>query len=361
MSQPPEHPGNPADPYGGNPNPPGYGAPPPPPPGYGTPPPPGYGGQPPAGGPPPGYGAPPPQPPSYGAPPPPPPGYGAPPPGYPPQPGYGGQPIKPAFSVGEAFSWAWNTFTKNALALIVPTLVYGVLSLAISWVGQGTGKTTSVSNGSGFSFANVGALGVVSYFLSLAVSAFAQAAFLSGCLDIADGKPVSIGSFFKPRNFGMALLAALLVDVVTTIGLFACILPGLILMIFAQFTILFVVDRSTVGHQGIHVELLDRRIEHRQCPAGVAGGTGDAPRRSGGVRRRPVGGGPRRRPHPDLRLPQAFRRPGRCAATTRLPLWAPTRLTTGAADRITPLYAAHGAADRITNLRAAESRCAAGR
>lgn len=250
MSQPPEHPGNPADPYGGNPNPPGYGAPPPPPPGYGTPPPPGYGGQPPAGGPPPGYGAPPPQPPSYGAPPPPPPGYGAPPPGYPPQPGYGGQPIKPAFSVGEAFSWAWNTFTKNALALIVPTLVYGVLSLAISWVGQGTGKTTSVSNGSGFSFANVGALGVVSYFLSLAVSAFAQAAFLSGCLDIADGKPVSIGSFFKPRNFGMALLAALLVDVVTTIGLFACILPGLILMIFAQFTILFVVDRSQSAIKG---------------------------------------------------------------------------------------------------------------
>ena len=43
MSQPPEHPGNPNDPWGGNPNPgdyppPGYGPPPGPPPGYGPPP-----------------------------------------------------------------------------------------------------------------------------------------------------------------------------------------------------------------------------------------------------------------------------------------------------------------------------------
>ncbi|MDT5148139.1 MAG: hypothetical protein QOC58_2784, partial [Mycobacterium sp.] len=39
MSQPPEYPGTPADPYGGNQNPPSY----PPPPGYGAPPPPGPG------------------------------------------------------------------------------------------------------------------------------------------------------------------------------------------------------------------------------------------------------------------------------------------------------------------------------
>ena len=111
MSHPPEHPGNPHDPYGGNPNPgdypppPGYGPPPGPPPGYGPPP-----GQPQPGyGPPPGYGAPPP-PPGYG--PPPQPGYG-PPPGYPPPPGYGPPPGYPAapgygpppgsgFSIGEA-------------------------------------------------------------------------------------------------------------------------------------------------------------------------------------------------------------------------------------------------------------------
>jgi uncharacterized membrane protein len=320
MSQPPEHPGNPADPYGGNQNPPGYGTPPPPPPGYGTPPPPppgygtppppppgygtppppGYGGQPPAAGPPPGYGAPPPPPPSYGAPPPPPPGYGAPPPsygapppsygapppsygapppgygapppgygapppgygapppGYPPQPGYGGQPIKPAFSVGDAFSWAWNTFTKNAAALIVPTLVYAVLfavASGVSVLGQNMGTTTTTSDGSNYHVSTNlggGALAVagLGYLLSYAVGAFAQAAFLSGCLDAADGRPVSIGSFFKPRNLGMAFLAALLVGVLTTIGYAACFLPGLVVGFFTQFTILFVVDRSQSAIKG---------------------------------------------------------------------------------------------------------------
>jgi uncharacterized membrane protein len=247
MSQPPEYPGNPADPHGTGQNPPGYpppgyGTPPPPPPGYGTPPPPGY-------GPSPGYGGSP----GYGAPPP---GYGAPPPGYSPQ-GYGGPP-KPAFNVGEAFSWAWNAFTKNAVALIVPAFVYVLLiGAASSLVGlsQNVGTTTSSSdndyftfttnlNGSGF------ALLILGYLISYAVGAFAQSAFLSGCLDIADGRSVTIGSFFKPRNLGMVFLAALLVGVLTSIGSAACFLPGLIVSFFAQFTIAFVIDQSQSAIKG---------------------------------------------------------------------------------------------------------------
>jgi uncharacterized membrane protein len=234
MSQPPEYPGNPADPHGGNQNPPGY-----PPPSYGTPPPP----------------------PGYGAPPPPPPGYGAPPPGYPPQPGYGGPPggsPQPQFSIGDAFSWAWNTFSKNVAAFIVPTLVYGVLIFAASGVtllGQNMGTTTTSSDGSNYSVStNLGAAGLtvvaLGYLLSFLVGAFAQAAFLSGCLDAADGRPVSIGSFFKPRNLGMAFLAALLVDVLTAVGFSACFLPGIIVGIFTQFTILFVIDRSQSAIKG---------------------------------------------------------------------------------------------------------------
>ena len=265
MSQPPEHPGNPSDPQGGNqtPPPPGYGTPPPsapgygappptPPPGYGAPPP-GYGGSPPPphgyAAPPPGYGAPPP---GYGAPPPgyPPPGYGA--PGYPPpQPGYGVQQVKPAFTVSEAFSWAWGTFTKNAVPLLVATLAYVVLFSAASAVivaGQSMGKagTDTENTDLGLSHLSPAGLAVVGfgYLLSYAVNAFAQAAFLSGCLDAADGRPLSIGSFFRPRNFGMALLAALAIGVLTSIGYAAFFLPGVIVTIFTQFVILFVVDRS---------------------------------------------------------------------------------------------------------------------
>ncbi|WP_254658502.1 alanine racemase [Mycobacterium avium] len=57
------------------------------------------------------------------------------------------------------------------------------------------------------------ALLVLGYLVAYLVGAFAQSAYLSGCLDLADGRPVTIGSFFKPRNFGMVFLAALLAGV----------------------------------------------------------------------------------------------------------------------------------------------------
>jgi uncharacterized membrane protein len=260
MSQPPEYPGNPNVPRQ---NPPGY----PPPPGYGAPPPQGPPGgyQPPGqpAGPPPGYGAPPPPPPGYGAPPPPPPGYGAPPAGYTPPPGYGGAPggqPAQAFSIGEAFSWAWGKFTQNVSALVVSTLVYAVvmgIAYAAILFGGGMGSTTTSTNVDGYTTAttSIGAGGlvimIVGYVLIYAVAIFAQSAFLSGCLDIADGRPVSIGSFFKPRNLGNVILAAIIIGILTSIGSVLCVIPGLIVGIFAQFAIPFIIDRSQGAIDGL--------------------------------------------------------------------------------------------------------------
>jgi uncharacterized membrane protein len=250
MSQPPEFPGTPTDPYRGAPPPPppGYGGPPPaypPPPGYGAPPPPGYGAPP---LPPPGYGGPPP---AY----PPPPGYGGPPPGYPP--GYGGPPA-PRFSVGDAFGWSWNKFTSNATPLIVAVLVYGaviaLLSLLTQFLpaalGHESSGTYTGSNGQtygsttvtlGFASVTVMVIGSILIFLTAVVM---HAGLLSGCLDIADGKPVTIGTFFKPRNLRGAILAALLIAVITWAGLILCVIPGIIFGVLALFAIPFVVDRS---------------------------------------------------------------------------------------------------------------------
>jgi len=119
MSQPPEYPGEPADPYGGSQNPPPS-FPPPPVTSHQAATPrrrratarrprhPGHPG---------GY---PPQP-GYGTPPPPPP-----PPGYGPRQrlraaGYGNQPVGSKFNVGEAVSWSWAKFTQNGTALVVPS------------------------------------------------------------------------------------------------------------------------------------------------------------------------------------------------------------------------------------------------
>jgi uncharacterized membrane protein len=272
MSQPPENPGNPAGPHGGDQNPPGY----PPPPGYGgtPPPPPGY-GPPPGGyyppGPPPGqpgYGAPPP---GYGPPggyggPPPPPGYGPPQPGYP-QPGYGQPPGQP-FSIGEAFGWAWNKFGKNAMPLIVSALLYfviGVVLHGLVFVLLGGANLATVdtngTNDAAFS-ASTGSVGTMVLGIVMFVyGIFVEAAFLSGALDLADGRPVTVSSFFKPRNFGKVILAAVLLSAITVLLDLVSFIPptivfGFIALLavavfsfFALFTIAFATDRglSAVG------------------------------------------------------------------------------------------------------------------
>lgn len=244
MSQPPEYPDTPADPHGSGQNPQGY----PPPPHYGTPPPPpGYGAQPPP--PPPGYEPPPG---SY-----PPPGYGAPPPGWSAPPGgpyesaYGGQP-QAQFDIGAALSWSWNRFTQNALPFIVATLVYGVLIAALNALvfivnpgtSTGGGPNTyfvwSASNQTPASWAFL----VVAYIALYAVAIFAEAGFVTGCLDIADGRQVTVAWFFRPRNLGMVIVAALLLGLITAALSALCFLPGLIFGFFAMFTVPFVVDRS---------------------------------------------------------------------------------------------------------------------
>jgi uncharacterized membrane protein len=261
--------------------PPGYGAPPPlpeygPPAGYGAtapggyePSPPRYDTPPPAPGydtlpppaqysPPSGYGAPPPQP-----------GYGQPPAGYPQYPGTG----VPFFSAGDAFNWAWNKFTKNAAALIVPMLIYGVALFVVGLVlstmsfamdlatifgdvntttstGGGYTDPSSAGDGAAAAGAGIGFLGsllieALLAFVFLVAAIYVQAAFISGSLDIADGKPVDIGSFLRPpRNFGSVIVAAVLIGIGTIVGSLLCILPGVIFAFFAAYTIPYVIDRS---------------------------------------------------------------------------------------------------------------------
>ena len=236
---PPGQPGGypPPTPPGGYPPPPQQGGYPPPPPPSGYPPPPHQGGYPP---PPPGA-----------------PGYPPAPGGYPPAgpPGYGGaQP----YSVGEAFSWAWNKFTKNAGPLIIATLVYGLILIVLQVIvnlvqaAVSPGVSDYSSSGSGFSYSwsttSMGLGGIlisiVGWFVSLIVGAAIQSGYISGVLDIANGQQVSVGSFFRPRNIGQVIIAGLIVGVITTIGFVLCIIPGVIASILLVFTVVALLDRN---------------------------------------------------------------------------------------------------------------------
>ncbi|RAV13917.1 hypothetical protein DQP55_09245 [Mycolicibacterium sp. GF69] len=250
--QPPPPPGNNPPPPGGYPPPPPPGGYPPPPPPGGYPPPPGSGYPPPGSGyPPPGSGYPPPGP-----------GYPPPGPGYPPQVGGYPQPGGPGFpgaqpySVGNAFSWAWGKFSANAVALIVPTLVYalvifllqvlfGVLSAVVE-----PESTSYASDADGFMFSfdvsGPGSLAItiIGWLVSLVVGGAIQSAYYSGMLDIANGRPVTIGSFFKPRSVGGVIIASVIIGILSSIGYALFVLPGIAVTLFTLFTVIALLDRN---------------------------------------------------------------------------------------------------------------------
>jgi uncharacterized membrane protein len=244
--------------------------PPPPPGGYPPPPPPGGYPPPPPPPPPGGYPPPPPPPPPGGYPPPPPPpppgGYPPPPPpprppgGYPPAggPGYGAAGTAQAYNVGDAFSWAWSKFSKNAAPLIVATLVYMVILGAVYGIAYGiaialapapestytsTGNGVSYSYSAGFGAASIAVL-VVGYIALLVVGGVAVSAFTSAVLQIADGREMTIGDFFKPRNVGNVIVATLIVGVLTGIGYALCVIPGVIVGFLLMFTVVALLDRN---------------------------------------------------------------------------------------------------------------------
>src|SRR5262249_10196531 len=45
------------------------------------------------------------------------------------------------------------------------------------------------------------------------------------------------------EDLGQIVLAALIVGVAVTVGLFLCVIPGLIIAFFAQYTLFFLIDR----------------------------------------------------------------------------------------------------------------------
>lgn len=140
--------------------------------------------------------------------------------------------------------------------MIVATLVFGIIVVALQFIfgflsaAVSPDSTTYVSDDSGFSFSyNVSgpaslAVTVIGWIVALVVGGAIQSAYYSGMLDVANGRPVSIGSFFKPRNVGSVIVASLIVGVLTSIGFALCILPGLVVAIFTLFTVIALLDRN---------------------------------------------------------------------------------------------------------------------
>jgi uncharacterized membrane protein len=147
--------------------------------------------------------------------------------------------------------------------LIVALLVYAVAGLILYGLvfvllGGADASTSNADGNYGASFSgSMGGVGaIVLQIVIFVYTIFVQAAFLSGALDIADGRPVTVSSFFKPRHFGNALLAAALLSVISVALDAVSLIPPTILFnlvallavavfsFFALFTIAFATDRD---------------------------------------------------------------------------------------------------------------------
>jgi uncharacterized membrane protein len=136
---------------------------------------------------------------------------------------------------------------------VIGVVVHGLVFVLL---GGATANTSGVDGDYGASFtAGLDTVGtLVLSIVSFVFGIFVQAAFLSGALDLADGRPVTVSSFFKPRNFGTVVLAAALLSVITAV-LDLLSLPGFLFALlsfvaiaiftfFALFTIAFATDRG---------------------------------------------------------------------------------------------------------------------
>jgi len=225
-------PQNPYEPNAGGATPPPSGGPTPPNPAGATPPPSGP-AQPPAYGgatPPPAYGGSS-QPPAYGG------------PAVP----YGTQPTSP-FQVGEALRFAWERFKGNWLFWVLFVLLTFVVGAIFNSGSAGDIQeqinassdpeamqelATTMSGGSSL-------LGLIG---SLVLGVL-QALGINAALREVSGEKATWGNLFKANNFGMIILAALLLMVASFVGVLLCGIGLIAVAIFAVFTYHNVVDRG---------------------------------------------------------------------------------------------------------------------
>jgi uncharacterized membrane protein len=154
--------------------------------------------------------------------------------------------------------WAWATFKKDAVPLILATVVYGAIVGVVYGIVYGLAfalapapVTSYTSYSGGVAYSTSSSFGAASIFVLivggialLVVGAAAASGYFGGLLDIANGQPVTLGSFLRPRNIGAVVIASLIVGIATSIGEVLCVIPGLIVSIFSIFTIVALLDRN---------------------------------------------------------------------------------------------------------------------
>jgi hypothetical protein len=143
---------------------------------------------------------------------------------------------------GAAFSYGWKKFGEHWKEFLLILLVVALVSLVGTIVAFAallpamSGNTTSMVLGwIGYSVAIV---------VVLAISFVVQAGVYRAGLAVTRGVAPSLGMLVETTNLATYIGTVLIIAVVSTIGLFLCILPGLAVIFFCAYAPLIALDKG---------------------------------------------------------------------------------------------------------------------
>lgn len=162
-------------------------------------------------------------------------------------------PGPPRVDIGAAISWAFDRFKSNAAAFVglaaVVTVVYvlqgiGTASLQNILVDCSNPETPGQLNAC---TAALGASAIAAIVISLffALIAFiAQIGVQRAAIRSTQGVPPSFAQMFTTRNLGTYILYMIVFAILGMLGLFLCILPGLIVFFLLQLGPYYILDKG---------------------------------------------------------------------------------------------------------------------
>lgn len=152
---------------------------------------------------------------------------------------YGAEGSFPADATS-AIGYGWRKFTQNFGTIIVAVLIYVAILIVVEaiWYVLLRAMFSGVDGWLG-----VLTVQALSTLVSVTLYSIVQAGIARVSLKITDGRAFGMDDFFTTDELANVIVTALLVAVAVAIGIFLCVIPGLIAAFLAQFAIFFVVDK----------------------------------------------------------------------------------------------------------------------
>ena len=124
------------------------------------------------------------------------------------------------FSIGEAVSYGWNAYWKNAGPMVVLTLVILLVNVVISVIAQ------SID-----SFALTITVNIIGWIVSLLLAL----GLIRASLAVTRGEKPEVNMLFQPEGFVPYIIASIIFGLGAAVGFILCIVPGIIFVVIFWF------------------------------------------------------------------------------------------------------------------------------